>query len=62
MSQQDDTFYNILMEDEDDSEEQFGHFLIFLAVVTSRHLPPPSFYARNRGEWEAHVNELGCSY
>ncbi len=58
MSQQDDIFCNFLLEDDDESEEQFGHFFIFLAVITSRYQPSPRFYIRNRIEWEVHANEL----
>ena len=60
MSQKrDDNFYKYLMEDDDDdSDEQLGYFLIFLSTLASKYSPRPSFFVRNRIEWNTHVTEL----
>ena len=59
MEDQNDDFYNFLMDDDsDDENEQRVRFLIFLTTIAAKGTPRQKFFVRDRIEWDAHVDTL----
>jgi len=54
-----DEFYNFLMEDDsDDEDQQRVKLLIFLAAISNDYTSRKTYYVRDRIEWDAHVAKL----